>query len=80
MSTKNGMKPVEVRIFSSSALSFHFWFLRPGSIPLMLRRRREGGVMHTFVEEEGMLLEVACTWESVGLSVSEEGRQTLAEC
>lgn len=82
MSTKNGIKLGDVRICSSSALSFHFWFLSPGSIPLMLRRRNEGGVIvHTLVWVRlGMLLEVACTWEFVDLSVSGEGRQTLGAC
>ena len=76
------MKLGEVRICSSSALSFHFWFLSPGSIPLMLRRRKEEGVIvHTLVWfRVGMLLEVACTWGFVDLSVSGEGRETLAAC
>ncbi len=43
-SAKTGTKLSAVLICSSMALSFHFWFFNPGSIPLMLRRKKEGGV------------------------------------
>ena len=44
MSAKKGTKLSDVLICSSMALSFHFWFFNPGSIPLMLRRKKDGGV------------------------------------
>jgi len=53
VSAKKGTKLSDVLICSSMALSFHFWFFNPGLIPLMLRRKKEGGVTCSCLDDDG---------------------------